>query len=49
MINPEKCLMQNVMTVEMIAKSHSNQKTADLSIAVNVLRITCKINQLLFN
>jgi hypothetical protein len=40
----EKCLMQNVVIVEMIAKYHSNQKRTDLFIAENVSRITDKIS-----
>jgi hypothetical protein len=34
-IDHEKCLMQNVEIVEMIAKYHSNQKKTDLFIAMN--------------
>ena len=42
----EKCLTQNVATVEMIVKYHSNQKTTDLFIAENVSKITDKISRL---
>ena len=38
----EKCLTQNVVTVEMIAKSHSSQKKTDLSIVENVSKNTDK-------
>ena len=40
----EKCLTQNVPTVEMIVKYHSNQKTTDLFIAENVSKIINKIS-----
>jgi hypothetical protein len=43
MIDHEKCLTQNAVTVEMIVKYHSNQKTTDLFIAENVSKITNKI------
>jgi len=43
MIDHEKCLMQNAVTVEMIVKYHSSQKTTDLFIAENVSKITNKI------
>jgi len=42
MIGHEKCLMQNAVTVEMIVRYHSNQKTTDLFIAENVSKITNK-------
>jgi hypothetical protein len=42
----EKCLTQNVPTVEMIVKYHSNQKTTDLFIAEIVSKITDKISRL---
>jgi len=42
----EKCLMQNVVTVEMIARYHSNQERIDLFIAMNVSEITDKISKL---
>ena len=35
----ERCLMQNVGTVEMIVKYHSNQKKTDLYIAENASKI----------
>jgi len=43
----EKCLMQNVLTVEMNARYHSNQERTDLFIAMNVFKIT-EINNKLF-
>ena len=42
----EKCLTQNVLTVEMIVKFHLNQKTTDQYIVENVSRITDKITKL---
>jgi hypothetical protein len=39
-IDQERCLMQNVGTVEMIVKYHSNQKKTDLYTAENVSKIT---------
>ena len=42
LIEKEKCLTQNVATVEMIVKYHSSQKTTDLFIAENVSK---SINQ----
>jgi hypothetical protein len=42
----EKCLMQNVLTVEMNVRYHSNQKTTDLFIAENVSKITELISKL---
>jgi hypothetical protein len=38
-IDHEKCLMQNAEIVEMIVKSHSNQKKTDLFIAENASKI----------
>ena len=35
-----KCMMQNVVTVEMIAKCHSNQKKTDLFTAGNASKTT---------
>ncbi len=46
MTDHEKCLTQNVLTVEMIVRYHSNQKTTDLFIAENVSKITDKITKL---
>jgi hypothetical protein len=46
MIDQEKCLMQNVLTVEMNVKYHSNQKMTDLFIAENVSKITEIISKL---
>ena len=45
MIDHEKCLMQNAVTVEMIAKYHSNQRMTDLCIAENVSKIINKIKK----
>jgi len=42
-IGHEKCLTQNAVTVEMIVKYHSSQKTTDLFIAENVSKITNKV------
>ncbi len=42
----EKCLMQNVLTVEMNVRYHSSQKTTDLFIAENVSKITEIISKL---
>jgi hypothetical protein len=39
MTDQERCLMQNVGTVEMIVKYHSNQKKTDLYIAENASKI----------
>jgi len=39
-IEKERCLMQNVGTVEMIVKYHSNQKKTDLCIAKNASKNT---------
>jgi hypothetical protein len=36
----EKCMTQNVVTVEMIVKSHSNQEKTDLFIAENASKTT---------
>ncbi len=44
MTDHAKCLMQNVATVEKIARSHSNQKKTDLSIVMIVSKITGKIS-----
>jgi hypothetical protein len=46
MTGHEKCLTQNALTVEMIVRYHSNQKTTDLCIAENVSKITDKISKL---
>jgi hypothetical protein len=40
-----KCLTQNVATVEMIVKCHSNQKKTDLFIAEIVFKTTNKIRK----
>jgi len=44
-IDQEKCLMQNVLTVETIAKYHSNQERTDLFIATNVSKSTDKLRK----
>ncbi len=44
MIDQEKCLTQNVATVETIVKYHSNQKKTDLSIAENASKNTNNSN-----
>jgi len=44
-IDQEKCLMQNVATVETIAKYHSNQERTDLFIAMNVSKSTDKLRK----
>jgi predicted phosphoribosyltransferase len=46
MIDHEKCLTQNALTVEMIVNYHSNQKKTDLCIVENVSKITDKITKL---
>ena len=40
-----KCMMQNVVTVELIAKCHSNQEKTDLFIAENASKTTNKIRK----
>jgi sulfur transfer complex TusBCD TusB component (DsrH family) len=42
----EKCLMQNVLTVEMNVRYHSSQKMTDLFIVENVSKITEIISKL---
>jgi hypothetical protein len=46
MIDHEKCLTQNALTVEMIVNYHSNQKKTDLCIVENVSKITDRITKL---
>jgi len=46
MTDQEKCLMQNVATVEMIAKYHSNQKKTDPFIVTNVSEIIDETSKL---
>jgi hypothetical protein len=46
LIEKEKCLPQNAVTVEMNVKFHSNQKTTDLFIAENVSKITNQLQDL---
>ncbi len=46
MTGQEKCLMQNVLTVEMNVRYHSSQKMTDLFIAENVSKITEIISKL---
>jgi len=46
MTDPERCLLQHVVTVVMNAKYHSDQKTIDLFIATNVSQIISKIKKM---
>jgi hypothetical protein len=43
MTDHEKCMTQNVVTVELIVKYHSNQEKTDLFIAENASKATNKI------
>jgi predicted P-loop ATPase/GTPase len=49
MIDHEKCLTQNAVTVEMIVKSHLDQKTTDLFIAESVSKITNKVKKIVLS
>jgi ribosome-associated toxin RatA of RatAB toxin-antitoxin module len=46
LIEKEKCLPQNAVTVEMNVKFHSNQKMTDLFIAENASKITSQLQDL---
>jgi hypothetical protein len=46
MTDQERCLMQNVGIVVMIAKYHSNQEKIGLFTATNVSEITDRISKL---
>ena len=46
MTDPERCLLQHVVTVVMNAKYHSDQKMTDLFIATNVSQIISKIKKM---